>query len=613
MNAVTLLWSTAVAGGALIAIVHATIWIHDRRARSSLALVVAALALVGVAICELGMMGSSAPAQWAHWVRWTQVPIFALMVSLAVFVRSYLGAGHAWMMWSVIALRSVILVANFAVQPTFNFASVADLGVMPFLGQEVAVLGSAKVGPFQWVATASVILLVAYVADATLTAWRRHPPESQRKVLIVGAGTLLFVSLSGAFTQLVIWGFVQLPMLITPPYLILLLALGYELGRDALRAGQLSRDLRESGNWLELAVDSAQLGLWTLDARRQRIWATDRSRDLLGFGADEDLDLDRVCAQLHVEDRERVRAALERSFDAPTGYYVEFRVLIPGQTAPRWIASQGTVECGEDGRIALVRGTLRNVSDQKLAKAEADRLRSELSHSGRVNMLGRLASALAHELCQPLATILRNVEAAGILLVRPEPDLQQVRAILSDIHRDDQRASDIIERLRSLLKRRELQFHPLSLESLLTDANLLVRADAAAKNVALECLTQGPLPMVAGDRVHLSQVLINLVQNGIDASCEVERAPKRVTVTARTLDTSTVEIAVADSGTGLGAEARSRLFEPFFTTKPGGLGMGLSVSRTIVEAHGGSLRAENQMQGGAVFRIHLPALQVEAA
>ena len=200
-----------------------------------------------------------------------------------------------------------------------------------------------------------------------------------------------------------------------------------------------------------------------------------------------------------------------------------------------------------------------------------------------------------------------------MLLGKPDPSLDELRAIISDIHKDDQRAGAIIDKLRSLLKRRQLQFQPLSVESLVNDASTLVRADATARHVVLRCEAGIPLPMISGDRVHLSQVLINLIINGIDSICDSAESSRQVTVAAHAVDRSAVEITVADSGGGLAPEALSRLFEPFFTTKSNGMGMGLSVSRTIVEAHGGRLCAENQSKGGALFRVILPVAPLAAA
>jgi len=228
-----------------------------------------------------------------------------------------------------------------------------------------------------------------------------------------------------------------------------------------------------------------------------------------------------------------------------------------------------------------------------------------VAHAGRVSVLGTLSSSLAHELGQPLGAILLNVEAAEMLLQRPEPDLDEIRNIITDIRRDDSRAAEVIDRLRKLLRRRQLDFAPVSAETLLLDVATLLKSDAIARHVTLEC-SSSPGLMINGDRVHLSQVLINVVVNAMDAVADQPPENRTVSLRAREVAGACVEIAVSDSGPGIDPGVAGRIFEPFFTTKPAGMGMGLSVSRTIVDAHGGKLWAENAAGGGATFRVVLP-------
>jgi two-component system, LuxR family, sensor kinase FixL len=241
------------------------------------------------------------------------------------------------------------------------------------------------------------------------------------------------------------------------------------------------------------------------------------------------------------------------------------------------------------------------------AEDEAEELRCELAHAERVRALGELGPALAHELSQPLAAILRNAEAAGTILAAPAPDLDLLREIVADIRKDDCRAAEVVDRLRAFVKRRRLEFEAIAVENLVQEASSFVRADAAARQVTLECVVAPGLPKVSGDRVHLSQVLVNLIINGIEAIVTAKRASRSVTVSARVEAENSIELAVRDSGVGIPPDALARLFEPFFTTKASGLGLGLAVSRSIIEAHGGRLWAENNADGGATFHFTLHA------
>jgi C4-dicarboxylate-specific signal transduction histidine kinase len=257
-------------------------------------------------------------------------------------------------------------------------------------------------------------------------------------------------------------------------------------------------------------------------------------------------------------------------------------------------------------QAAMMIGLFVNRAKRKRAEMEAQELRGNLAHSGRVTMLGQLASALAHELNQPLGAILRNAEAAELILRQPEPDLEELRAIVTDILKDDQRAGQVIDRLRSLLKRRSLDLQSVELHGVITEVLSLVHADAAARHVKLVYSEAPKLLKVRGDRIHLQQVLLNLLVNAMDALAGTAPNERSIQITANRTDSGMVEVRVGDNGPGIPGEALERLFEPFFTTKTNGMGLGLPVSKTIIQAHQGRIWAENRPGGGAYFYFTLP-------
>jgi len=356
--------------------------------------------------------------------------------------------------------------------------------------------------------------------------------------------------------------------------------------------------LRESEQRMSLAVSASNFGIWIRDFVRNEIWASDKWRELFGFTSSQRLELDCILQRLHPEDREAIRQALAKAVAGGGRYETEYRLMLP-DGGMRWIASQGCVEFDAKGQPVLMRGSSRDCTAQKQAEQETLLLRQEIAHVGRVTMLGQLASSLAHELNQPLGAILRNAEAAELFLQTDQPDLEEVRAIVADIRKDDQRAGDVIDRLRALLKRRQLDPRPLLLSELVDEVLTLTRADSTTRRVGVEIDVPRDLPLVRGDRIHLQQVLLNLLLNGMDALTDVADGERSLTVRARSAGSGFVEVAVGDNGHGIPAEKLGRLFEPFFTTKAQGMGLGLPISRTIIEAHGGRIWAENNAERGA--------------
>jgi signal transduction histidine kinase len=255
---------------------------------------------------------------------------------------------------------------------------------------------------------------------------------------------------------------------------------------------------------------------------------------------------------------------------------------------------------------------LRESAEAKhLAMQQAMELRDTLAHTGRVSLMGQLASALAHELSQPLGAILRNAEAAEIMLQHAAPDTEELRAIIDDILRDDHRAGDVINKLRALFGKGRLDLQPLDLPEVVSDVLMLVQSDAEARRVTLETGIESGLPVVLGDRIHLQQVLLNLIVNAMDALDEQDEPDRVVRVFAEMRDAATVEIRVCDNGPGIPDDRLGRLFEPFYTTKATGMGMGLPVSRTIIEAHKGKLTAENRPRKGACFHFTLQVARTQ--
>ena len=256
----------------------------------------------------------------------------------------------------------------------------------------------------------------------------------------------------------------------------------------------------------------------------------------------------------------------------------------------------------------LVVASIVDITERRRAEMEAQGLRQDLAHISRVATMGELSAAIVHELSQPLTAIRANAQAGLRLIASGKHTENDLREILEDIVLSDQHAGQVIQHLRSLFKNGDVERRPLLLNNLINDVISLVGSDALLRNVVVHLDLAPRLLLVPGDRVQLQQVLVNLVMNAFDAMADAPDRAGRLVVRTRVLGGRWVQIEVADNGPGIPADKVGSIFDPFVTSKSTGMGMGLSVSRTIVRAHGGKIWAENDAEGGAVFRIVLPAV-----
>jgi PAS domain S-box-containing protein len=322
-------------------------------------------------------------------------------------------------------------------------------------------------------------------------------------------------------------------------------------------------------------------------------------RALAMFGLAREEAIGRTALELGVfgteADRERMRTM------AAAGGARELEMTLrtaDGALLHAAVSTQTADVAGEPCLITII----RDVSDRKRAEEANDRL----AHVSRLAVMGELTASIAHEINQPLGAILSNADAAELLLEQHPLPMEELRHILDDIRKDDIRASEVMRHMRSLLRKRELAMGPLDLNHAIGDVLELAHADLARRRVSVDT-EFGQLPLIRGDVVHLQQVLLNLILNGVDAMDDAAPSRRRLKIRTARSEAGGVEVSVSDMGEGFAPDQVEQLFQSFYTTKAEGMGLGLAIARSIVEAHGGRIWAESRPGGGATFRFQLPA------
>ena len=366
--------------------------------------------------------------------------------------------------------------------------------------------------------------------------------------------------------------------------------------------------LRESANLMGLAAEAGNLTMWVWDVSGSDVWMTERGRSLFGLEPAARLDFADTFDRVHPDDRAAREATITQAIETRGEYQMDYR-LQQADGMARWIHGRGRCVSPDDGSGPKLFGVSMDVTARKQAEASAAQKRAELEHVARVATLGELTSTLTHELRQPLAAILANSYAGGRLLDAPEPDLQEVRRTLADIHEVTERAGEVIVGLGAMLKRDSAaaRMANVDMNSVIRIVERIVHGDANLHNVTVHLDLASDVRPVKGDSVQLQQVILNLMLNAFSAmSATGLDGARRLIVRTSSVDESNVLVEVQDNGTGINAETLESIFEPFVTTKPEGLGMGLSICRSIIERHDGKITAANNPDRGATFSIVLP-------
>jgi PAS domain S-box-containing protein len=363
--------------------------------------------------------------------------------------------------------------------------------------------------------------------------------------------------------------------------------------------------LRESEERMRVAAEAVNLGIWEWDIIKDEIWATNARRALLGWPASDKIAWNDFISRVHPDDRDRVRHTVDNAIHSGKDFDSEYRLILPDGIL-RWMSTRGSVQFDEAGKPARLLGISMDITSRKQAELDAQRDRAELSHLSRVALMGEMSASIAHELNQPLAGILSNAAAGQRFIDRGDVNLSEIREILNDIIADGRRAGGVVRGIRGMVKKEQVERRSVNLNEVVADALRMASPDAVLRSCQLQTSLDANLPAIQGDPVQLQQVLLNLVINAFDAMRETPTSSRKVLITTELNGDGTIRTSVRDHGVGISENMQDRLFDPFFSTKTEGLGMGLAIVRSIVEAHGGTIEGANVNDGGARFEFVLP-------
>ena len=364
--------------------------------------------------------------------------------------------------------------------------------------------------------------------------------------------------------------------------------------------------LRRSESYLAEAQKLTHTGSWVWQvAGRDALHLSDEWYRIYGFDPEDGIPaLAQRLQRIHAEDRAKWQEAIDRAVDEKSDYDLEFRIALPGGSV-KYIHTVGHPVLGASGDLVQFVGSSTDVTERKQAEESLRQAQADLARVNRVTTMAELTASLAHEVNQPISAAVTNANTCLRWLTREQPDLEEARAAAMRIVKDGTRAAEIIKRIRLLFKKGTPQRELIDVNEVIREMIVLFRGEASRHTILVGTALVTNLPQVMGDRVQLQQVLMNLIINSIDAMKNVDWA-RELAIKSQEAENEQVLVSVSDTGVGLPAQQADQIFNAFFTTKDQGTGMGLSISRSIVESHGGRLWASENSPRGASFYFTLP-------
>src|SRR6266516_982316 len=573
MSWITIVWSMNAGACFVLAGVCFVVWCKQRESWPHLLFSCSAVAAGIIALIELTMLHANTVGQYTALVRWIHVPVWVLTLSFVAFVRLYLRAGRRWLAWSIYGLRTLVLILNFISMPNINFRVITGLRHFSWWGEIVSVPVGVP-NPWGLLSNLSLLLLLIFSVDATITVWRRG---DRQRALVVG-GSMILGTILAWHVPFVIWGIINVPFFLSFAYSGIVLAMSYELSNDMLQTAQLAQKLERSEKRLNLAADSANLGMWEWDLKKDEIWITRTRRAQLGLPGSGRITFEDLLSRWHADDRDKVWQALKEALEERKDYEAEYRIVLEDGSV-RWISARGRVQLDDHGKPMQLTGVSLDITSRKEKEvAERARLEREVIES-----CGREQRRIAYDLHDGVGQQLVGIALSAKLLE------QELRGE----HPAQAKKASAIVRLANQTAR-HARLTARSLEGADGVGDLKVALEALAANVRRNCRVAANVKADASSfpvSAPAAAQLYRIVQEALHNAVEHGRARKVQIDLA--VDGDNMVLTVRDDGKGFDGSAASN-------------GMGLRIMRYRAQCIGGSCEVQSNRTEGTIVTCRVP-------
>jgi len=597
MNWITIVWSMNGAACLTLAAFYFAVWCKQRENWVHLLFSCSAIAAAAISAFELGMMNAQSVERYQALVRWIHVPVWVLTLSFVAFVRLYLHAGRAWLAWSIYGVRTLVLILNFFFPVSINYRAITGIRHFPWGGEIVSVPVGLP-NPWSLLSQVSLLLLLIFSVDAAITVWRRG---DRRRALLVG-GSMIFAVILAWHVPLVIWGVVEVPFFLGFTYTAIVAAMGYELSNDMAQAARLTRELETSDKRLNLAADSANLGMWEWDLDKDEIWVSPTRRAQLGFPASGKITFEDLISVWHVDDREQVRQAVKEAIEYGKDYEAEFRIVLADGSV-RWVSARGRVQVDEDKKPMRLTGVSMDVTARKQAEVIARQQRDELEQlrqQGTALLEKEVAerARLEREVIESCAREQRRIaydlhDGVGQQLVGIALSAKLLEQELRAEHPAQAKKASAIVRLANETAR-HARLTARSLEGADGVGDLKVALKTLAANVRRNCRVAANVkadaslfPVSAPAAAQLYRIVQEALHNA------VEHGGARKVDIDLVVDHEKMVLTIRDDGKGFDGSAASN-------------GMGLRIMRYRAQCIGGSCEVRSNRAEGTIVTCRVP-------